>query len=635
MSGICGFILLNHGKKGEEKISILNNMLHTITHRGPDKKGIFFDDKVYLGANYLKISNNDTEKIPFIAPDGNYIIAYDGRIYNHKEIEHFLTKQNYPLKNKSDGEIILYSYIHWGIDFVKQLNGDFAIAIWDKNKNRLILVRDRIGIKPLFYYLDKEKLVFGSEIKSLLAHPNISRDINPYALYYHFILNYIPENQTLFNNILHLPPANMLILENEKIKLHKYWDISHSIKYSYKHSHDYEEEFLNLFKNAVRLRLVDDIQLGVFLSGGLDSSSVTAITSKDFRIPINTFSIGFSEKSYDESYYSKMVANHLKTTHHHMLIKEDVENILPKIIYHMEEPTADSSAVPMYYLSNFTKKHVNIVLAGDGSDEIAAGYETHTATLLANMLRFVPKPIINTLHKLIKLLPPSHEKYALREKLERFLRGMKNDIAIAHFTWRNITEYDYLPLLFSKDFYSEKILMEIFQTFQNTFNKFQNSDTLTKALYSDVFFYLPGDSLIKVDRMSMANSLEVRTPFLDYRMVEFFFQVPSNLKLKKLFNKKYLIKKSMESMLPKEIIKRKKVGFTVPIGSWFLTSLRELTGDLINSDMTKSISFINQNFLRKVFSEHTQKRHNHGYTLWSILIFLLWYKKFIYENDAI
>jgi len=377
------------------------------------------------------------------------------------------------------------------------------------------------------------------------------------------------------------------------------------------------EEFLNLFKNAVRLRLVDDIQLGVFLSGGLDSSSVTAITSKDFRIPINTFSIGFSEKSYDESYYSKMVANHLKTTHHHMLIKEDVENILPKIIYHMEEPTADSSAVPMYYLSNFTKKHVNIV------------------TLLANMLRFVPKPIINTLHKLIKLLPPSHEKYALREKLERFLRGMKNDIAIAHFTWRNITEYDYLPLLFSKDFYSEKILMEIFQTFQNTFNKFQNSDTLTKALYSDVFFYLPGDSLIKVDRMSMANSLEVRTPFLDYRMVEFFFQVPSNLKLKKLFNKKYLIKKSMESMLPKEIIKRKKVGFTVPIGSWFLTSLRELTGDLINSDMTKSISFINQNFLRKVFSEHTQKRHNHGYTLWSILIFLLWYKKFIYENDAI
>ena len=624
MCGICGIYYRDTEKTVQN--SVLRKMADTIIHRGPDEDGYYIRDNVGLAIRRLKIIDLDTGSQPITDVTNRYTIVFNGEIYNYLELRKELVNAGYTFKTKSDTEVILYAYIHWGITCLDKFNGMFAIAIYDKYNRSLFLARDRMGIKPLFYIETKDSFLFGSEIKCILQHPDIERNIDRKGLYSHFMMNYIPENRTLFQGIKSIPPGYYCQVTLTNLSLIQYWEITpicdRTINFE-----SAKQQFMELFQDAIKLRLRSDVPLGVFLSGGIDSSSITAIASQLNSTPIHSFSIGFEEESFDESRYSRMVSKHIGTEQHHMIVKPDIMNILPKIINHMEEPTADSSAVPVYYLSEFTRQFVTVALSGDGADELAAGYETYSADYLARMLRWIPQPINNTIANLSKLMPVSFDKYSFSMKWNRFFRGIQKDDSNTHFLWRAIWYPDEMPFLLPDEPYN--IEQQLLNDYHSHFEKYPAADLLTKALYADSTYYLPNDMLIKVDRMSMANSLEVRVPFLDHRLVEFFFKIPSQLKLHHLINKKYLIKQAMTSHLPQEILKRPKAGFNTPISLWFLNELKPLMSDLLTTSNTKSIPFVNWQYVQKAWNEHQKKIADNGYKLWSVLIFVLWYRRFI------
>jgi asparagine synthase (glutamine-hydrolysing) len=609
-------------------------MTDSLIHRGPDEQGTYIKNNIGLVVRRLKIIDLKTGQQPISDPSNQFTIGYNGEIYNYKEIKRQLLNQGYRFKSQSDTEVILFSYIHWGLRFVDYLNGMFTVAIWDNQKQQLVIARDRIGIKPLFYYQDDEKFVFASEIKAILHHPSVGRNIESDSLYYHLLLNYIPENKTLFSNIYSLPPGYLVIIKNNTVEFKQYWKITPTEPVKSKSLSLYQDEFLNLFQDSVKIRLQSDVPLGVFLSGGLDSSSVAAMAASVNPSPIQTFSVGFEEKSFDETSYSNLVAQHLKTVHHHISVKPNIQDVLPLIIRHMEEPTADSSAVPVYYLCQYTRQHVTVALSGDGADEIAAGYETYTADKLARVFRYFPSFINNSLQNLGNLIPTSFEKYSLWMKYNRFFKGLNQDEAMSHFLWRIIWYFDEVSQVIHPDFLNDRKVLEIQSQYSRIFNIPSDRDLLTKSLYADTTYYLPNDMLIKVDRMSMANSLEVRVPFLDYRLVEFFFNLPSKYKLRYLTRKKYLIKKSMAPRLPRQIINRPKAGFNVPISYWFLTDLNDLMKEIVFAWGPAEIPFLSWKIIQDTFKNHLKKREDNGYKLWSILILALWYKEFLKQSNV-
>ncbi|RKY58654.1 MAG: asparagine synthase (glutamine-hydrolyzing) [Candidatus Neomarinimicrobiota bacterium] len=624
MCGICGIFYRDIEKSVEN--SVLRKMADTIIHRGPDEEGYYIQDNVGLAIRRLKIIDLDTGSQPITDVNNRYTIVLNGEIYNYQELRKELVNVGYTFKTKSDTEVILYAYIHWGKTCLLKFNGMFAIAIFDRKNRSLFLARDRMGIKPLFYTQTKDFFLFGSEIKCILQHPGIERNIDRKGLYSHFMMNYIPGNYTLFQNINSIPPGYYCQVTTTSLSMVQYWKIIPTCDRTINFI-SAKQQFMELFQDSVRLRLRSDVPLGVFLSGGVDSSSITAVASRLNSTPIHSFSVGFEEKSFDESRYSRLVSKHLGTEHHHMIVKPDILDIIPKLINHLEEPTADSSAIPVYYLSEFTRQFVTVALSGDGADELAGGYETYTADYLARMLRWIPRPIINTFANMGKFIPISFDKYSFSMKLNRFFRGIQKDPFYTHFLWRAIWYPDEMPFLLPDEPYS--IEQQLLNEYHSHFEKYQTADLLSKALYTDSTYYLPSDMLIKIDRMSMANSLEVRVPFLDHRLVEFFFRIPSKFKLNHLKNKKYLIKQAMVSHLPQEILKRPKAGFNTPISLWFLNELKPLMSDLLSSTKTKSIPFVNWQYVQKAWNEHQKKIADNGYKLWSVLIFILWYRRFI------
>jgi len=624
MCGICGIYYRDTEKTVQN--SILRKMADTIIHRGPDEDGYYIRNNVGLAIRRLKIIDLDTGTQPITDSTNHYTIVFNGEIYNYLELRKELINAGYPLKTKSDTEVILYAYIHWGPICLDKFNGMFAIAIYDKYNRSLFIARDRMGIKPLFYIETKDSFLFGSEIKCILQHPDIERTIDQKGLYSHFMMNYIPENCTLFQNIDSVPPGYYCQVTPANLSLVQYWKIiptsDRTINFE-----TAKQQFTELFQDAVRLRLRSDVPLGVFLSGGVDSSSITAVASRLNSTPIHSFSVVFEEKSFNESRYSQLVSKHIGTEHHHITVKPDILDILPKIINHMEEPTADSSAIPVYYLSEYTRQFVTVALSGDGADELAAGYETYTADYFARMLRWIPCPIINTFANMSKFMPISFDKYSFSMKWDRFFKGIQDVTSYTHFLWRAIWYPDEMPFLLPDE--STNFHQQIIENYHSCFETYPATDLLTKALYADSTYYLPNDMLIKVDRMSMANSLEVRVPFLDHRLVEFFFNIPSKFKLNHFRNKKYLMKQVMAAYLPKEILNRSKAGFNTPISLWFLNELKPLMSDLLNTANTKSIPFINWRFVQNIWNAHQHKQADNGYKLWSVLIFILWHRQFI------
>lgn len=599
MCGVNGF---NFEDKG-----LIRAMNKAIAHRGPDDSGIYTDKGISLGNRRLSIIDlSKRGKQPM--QNKNLHIVYNGEIYNFKEIRTKLEKKGHRFKSNTDTEVVLHAYEQYGKRCVGLFNGMFAFAIWDSKKKELFLARDRIGIKPLYYYF-KDKLIFSSEIKAILKH-NIKKEVNKNALNDFLAFKYIPGPETILKNIYKLQPGHILTYKKGKIKIEEYWDLN--FKPEKKSEAFYRKAILGLLKDSVKKRLMADVPLGVFLSGGLDSSAITALMSK--FAPVKTFSVGFEtdDKKYDELKYARLVSRTFNTEHHESIVGfKDIRRLLPEITYYLDEPMSDYAAIPTYIISKVARKKVKVALAGDGGDELFVGYRQYIYNQFAPYYGALPK-IIKThlLPKFISTFLPRTSK--VKKAIDTF--AMSSDIK-RNANWTTVFDENERKKLFLGNPKS-KILSQYKR-------KIKDFDNLSKILYWDIKTWLVEDLLMKMDKMSMMTSLEARVPLLDHRLIELMSKIPSSMKLSG-FKTKYLMKKIIKPILPKEILARKKHGFTLPIEHWFRYELKNYTEDVLADRELNA--YLNKNYVNKILKLHQQGKENYSFQICSLLSFGIWHK---------
>jgi len=629
MCGIAGFIYKEPNKKAET--SILKSMLDKIIHRGPDEEGVYINKNVALGMRRLNIIDLTTGSQPIFNQNKDRIIVYNGEFYTFKRFKEQLSDK-YKFKTKSDTEVILYLYEEYGENFINKLLGMYAFSIYDKRKGKLILVRDRIGIKPLYYTLtDKGTFIFGSEIKTILCHPEAKKEVDPQGLELLLTLEYIPTPLSLFKGIKKVPPGHYLVYSKGKVRLKKYWDINpQTLKAK---ETDYLKEIDSLLEESVKDRLISDVSLGAFLSGGVDSSSVVGKMRKIGVDPLMTFSIGFQEKSYNELPFSEKVSEMFNTKHFIEILSPDINSLLKKLIFHMDDPIGDFSIFPTYLVSKIARKNVTVALSGDGGDETFAGYEHYIAQKLGGLFNKIP--FIDIPFTLLSsIFPPSKQKKGFINRLKRFSKGLSLDNSLRHFRWMT-----FLSLEQKKKLFTNKVKKEIDlsreihkrKPLDDIFNKAKSFDNINGELYIDFKTYLTDNILVKVDRMSMATSLETRVPILDHRLVDFAFKIPGKYKLKG-FTTKHIFKKNALKMLPADIVFREKQGFSIPIKNWLKKELKPLLLNFLSEEKINKAGFFNFLEVNRYVDEHLSGKYNHSHILWGILLFHVWYEYFILEN---
>jgi asparagine synthase (glutamine-hydrolysing) len=505
----------------------------------------------------------------------------------------------------------------------------FAIGIWDETRKRLLLARDRLGKKPLYYSFANGNFLFASELKALIDHPNFSRQIDPLSFMKYLFFEFIPSPRTIFKAANKLPPASYLILGKGGIRVIEYWSPFDSRKMAEGLSEgEIEAKMVELLKQSVRTRLISDVPLGVFLSGGVDSSAITAFAQREVPGKIKTFSIGFEDPSFDESKFALLASKYLGTEHHEQtMTASDLLNLVPSLPDILDEPMADGSILPTYLLSKFTRKYVTVALGGDGGDELFAGYPTYLAHQWARQYEFFlthSRPILTFLGN---LLPVSDDNISFDFKVKKFLSGIGYPESIRNFIWLGSFSFPELKGVLSSELGSRVDPAQIMEEVNDYQRGFPLEDKTTLLQYLDLKLYLQDDILVKVDRASMACSLEVRAPFLDYEIVEFVMNLPSSWKLRR-FTSKYLLKKAMEDFLPKEVIHRKKKGFGVPIAKWVKGPLRELFGDLLSYDRIKQEGFLNPEYVARLLRDHLANKRDNRKQLWTLLVWELWANRY-------
>ncbi|MDY6861424.1 MAG: asparagine synthase (glutamine-hydrolyzing) [Thermodesulfobacteriota bacterium] len=629
MCGICGKINFNPDSYVEP--DLINKMTSSLYHRGPDDYGTFFDKNIGLGHRRLKVIDLSTAgNQPMCNEDRTIWIIFNGEIYNFQELRTSLIRKGHLFKSKTDTEVIIHLYEDEGVSCLNYFRGMFALAIWDVPLRRLFLARDRLGKKPLVYLYNKDSFAFASEIKSLLCDPEVKKDVDYRALHNYLTYQYIPSPSTIFKDIKKLPPAHYILLKDGKMELKRYWQVNFQDKLIYKKEEEYKEHLLQIFEEAVRLRMLSDVPLGAFLSGGIDSSATVAMMSKLGGNPVKTFSIGFSESEYNELEYARIVAGLYKTDHEEFVVKPDAISILPKLIWHYNEPYADSSAIPSYYVSKLTRDKVTVALNGDGGDESFAGYERYIADRLANIYQYVPsifrEGIIKKLAYLIFPFNPQYKSFSRR--LRRFLESIPEEKKRRYVHWLCFFNNSEKNELYQDEF---KRKIGIYDSVDLTLKLFQEcraSSFLDKTLFVDLNSYLPDDLLVKIDIASMAHSLETRSPFLDHKLVEFAASLPPSLKLKGL-NGKYLLKKAFSGILPEKILKRKKMGFGVPLDYWFRCELKEFIHDILLGKRFIERGYFKKEGIEKLIREHLVRDADHSYKIWALVVLELWHQMFI------
>lgn len=633
MCGICGVL---HFDGQPPSVEILTAMTESIHHRGPDGGGLHITGPIGLGHRRLAIIDlSESAEQPMTNEDGSLWITYNGEIYNFVEIRNELEKRGHIFRSKSDTEIILHAYETWGVDCLSRFNGMFAFALWDASLQRLWLVRDRLGIKPIFYLHREDRLLFASEIKGILCDPSVERQVDLNALHHYLSLNYTPAPYTLFHGIRQLQPAHYLLVDKSgQSKMEAYWDISYQETRS-----GNESELLNEFEHqlseAVKKQLVSDVPLGAFLSGGVDSSSIVYWMSHHADEPVKTFSIGFHEKSFNELNYARKVADLCGSAHHEYIVTPDAASVLPKIVWHAEEPTADSSMLPVYYLSQMTRQRVTVALSGDGADEILAGYETYPAYYLSKLYRLVPSLIRRTfLRPAVERLPVIHSKMSWDFKLKIFVRGAELDYEAGHAYWRTIFDEEAKREIYATEVLRSLREVNTLELYRSMFDQSDSMHPLDRMLYVDTRLYLPNDMLTKVDRMSMANSLEVRVPFLDHHLVEFVASLPPRLKLRYIFTGKYALKKVLRRAMPEIPVGRKKQGFNIPKGIWFTGELRDFVLDHLSPQQINRMGLFKPEKISQLINEHLAGKKDNSHQLWGLLYLSLWWQQFMIDNKT-
>jgi asparagine synthase (glutamine-hydrolysing) len=619
MCGISGFLYFED-KPVDGKL--VQEMSDLQAHRGPDEAGLHLGRGVALGHRRLSIIDLSSGKQPLSNEDGTVWITFNGEIYNFGELNRELAF-SHTFRTRSDTETIVHLYESHPDSFVAKLRGMFAFALWDEPQRTLILARDRVGKKPLFYYLDGEKLIFASEIKSILRHPGLKLDIDDHAVSDYLSLGYIPAPKSIYRFIRKVRPGHYLKVVDRQVKEVRYWDLTFSEDQSHSEE-DWQEMLLAEFKTAVNIRLMSEVPLGAFLSGGLDSSAVVAIMSEILDQPVKTATIGFQEDSFDESEFARQVSRHLGTDHYERVVTPEKISTIEKLVWHYDEPFADSSALPTYFVSQVAREKVTVCLSGDGGDENFAGYRRHYFDLQENRLRLILPLAVRKV--VFGCLARSYPKL---DWAPRFLRAKSTFQSLAHDPVEGYFEtMSYFrgcekPLLLSEDLKSRLRGYQSVEVFREHYQKAETDDLLSRIQYLDIKTYLADDILTKVDRASMANSLEVRCPLLDHKVMELIASMPSHLKLRGRTGK-YIFKKAMQRYLPGEIIHRNKMGFGVPLGNWFRGGIREYARQHV---LEGEDPYLCSRFIREIWEQHQSGMRDRSAQLWNILMFRLWLQR--------
>lgn len=623
MCGITGLATL--GEAPEERT--IRAMCATILHRGPDGEGVFVGDGVGLGMRRLAIIDLVTGDQPMSNQSGTVQTVFNGEIYNYRELRDNLCKKGYEFRTSSDTEVIPHLYDEYGIDFITMLNGIFAIALWDAEKQTLLLTRDRFGIKPLFFTVSKSRIIFGSEVKPILCADRSSRDINFEGLDQFLTFEYTVSPCTLIGGIEKLPPAGWLTWARGERQQGSYWQLPGPEQQLHVADQEATENVYQLVQDAVKRQMISDVPLGAFLSGGIDSSIVVSAMARQSTIPVKTFSIGFADQSYNELAYARAVARKWNTEHHEEVLEPSYETLIPEIIEHMDQPIADFSVFPTLLVSRVAREHVTVVLGGDGGDELFAGYDTYVADRYArHSTDFLPMPLRRFLLTLVDQLSLSSDKRGLINTLTRYLEGARLKSGLSHMRWMLFTTDTQKRQLYTRDFY-EQVVGEAEHTAMN-FLENGISDYVQNSTYCDVRLYLSENILPKVDLMSMACSLEARVPYLDNELAEYALRLPSSLKWRKGIQK-HILKEAFALDLPEVVRGRGKEGFSIPMKNWLINEWNGMMHDILRPTVIQRDGIFRVDAINRLVEEHEQERKNHSHLLWALMVFHLWKDRFI------
>ena len=606
----------------------------TLSHRGPDGSGYYADNHVALGHRRLSIIDLSGGGQPIFNEDGSRCIIFNGEIYNYQDLRADLIKKGHIFSTRSDTETILHAYEQWGEKCVEYLRGMFAFAIWDSREKRLFIARDRLGIKPLFYAVCRDRFYFASEMKAILHDTGFPKSIDELALTSYLKFAYVPAPMTIYSDIKKLLPGYTLVWENGRIQIRKYWDIAFEPDRN-KSENYFIDGFMELFEEAVGIRLMSEVPLGAFLSGGIDSSAVVAVMSRGNKDPVKTFCMGFGGNTggyLDERKYARMVAARYSTHHREYEVRPDPEGILEKIVRSFDEPFADDSTIPTYFVCKLARENVTVALSGLGGDEAFAGYERYLGFALSKFYGWLPEIIReNLLKPLVESFSEREDGHYTVNHLKRFVRAGSLAPAESYLAYISKIDDNHLKAFFKDREKFSGFLDESKELFLSHFRSAQvngQMSSLDRALYCDIKTYLPEDILAVTDRLSMHHALEVRVPFIDHKLLEFSATIPPEIKMR-WFRKKYLLKKATESLLPKDVVRHRKQGFVGPMAQWLKNDLRQYINDNLDEKHLKRHDIFDYASVRKLLDEHMAGREIHDTLIWSILIFQKWYELYI------
>jgi len=622
MCGIAGFVTRHDDSADTQAQSlIVQKMCDVIRHRGPDDEGFFVGDGAALGMRRLSIIDLSGGHQPIRNEDASVWVVFNGEIYNYLELRAELISRGHVFYTETDTETIVHAYEEWGEEGFSRLRGMFGIALWDRRTRTLLLARDRVGIKPLHFAEVDGALIFGSEIKSILASETIEPHLDAASLEHYLAFLYTPRDASMFSGIQKLPPGHLLRWNDGRVAIRPYWRIPETE--SFTGTLDEATASLEtLLSDAVRSHLVSDVPLGALLSGGVDSSLVVGLMAKASPRAIKTFSIGFDEPAFDELDAARRVAREFGTDHHEMVVRPNAIEIVDRLVDHFDEPFGDSSAIPTWYVSQIARRHVTVVLSGDGGDELFGGYD-----------RYLPHPRVASFDavaggfgrhaaaRVWPLLP-----HGLKGK--NFLRHVAQDPRGRYIESLSFFRSDEMPDLLTRDMYDSGRLAERSKAIQDVFNRHASLSWPSQMMRFDLETYLPEDILTKVDRMSMAHSIESRVPLLDHHVVTFAASLPSHMKLQG-GERKRVLKRVAASVLPAEILTRRKQGFAVPLDTWFRSSLREFVVDTLQSRLTRQRGYFQPRFIDRVLGEHLSGQRDHSLRLWQLVMFELWHRRYL------
>ncbi len=627
MCGITGWINLKQSKENHTE-SVLHSMCERIVHRGPNSQGLWLDDTVALGMRRLSIIDLHTGDQPVFNCDKSVIVMMNGELYNYREVRAELEKKGHKFITKSDTEILPHLYEEYGEDLVDHLNGMYAFSLWDTRKKKLIIARDRFGEKPLYYGVFDGKLIYASEPKAMLAHPSVKAELDLDALRHYLSYDYVPAPMSIYKGISKLPAAHMLTVENGEIKTRRYWNMSWSATRSGSID-DKAAELRDLLSDAVRMRLVSDVPLGILLSGGIDSSTVAAFATQHATERVKTFSIGFEEDSFDESSFARQVAKHLDTEHYEeKLSATTAGDLVSDIGTWLDEPLSDGSLIPTFLLAQFVRKHVTVALGGDGGDELFAGYPMYYAHTIAAKYARVPSFLRKGLiEPVVKRLPVSTKNMSFDYKAKRFVRGANLDTVERHHSWFGSFSREEQDRLLTPEILAASD-GDIYRGPRELLALCDATTEIEQMQFLDIDYYMAEDILTKVDRAAMAVSLETRAPFLDPRVGQFAASLPLEYKLNGKSGK-HILKKAMADLLPANILHRPKKGFGIPIAEWLKGRLNPLMHDLLAPARLNDQGLFNSEYVQKLITEHERGTASHHKQLWTLLVFQLWYDNFL------